>query len=216
MGLPDVICIGYKYSPFKVLVFLGTKDSGSSKPGEPYIARFPDAYGNVAQRSVPRPDVISRYFNDSNVIDSHNQSRQYELALEKRWITQDPWFRLDTNLIALAVTDCWRAYKHAMPALKKNSNGISIKEFADRLAYDCFYNAHSDIAASSNSYLPTTTLEGEGGRVPQTVGGRQSDVSAVTAPTAILTPVQAYAAAVASHPFKNNPEREGVEGTGRP
>jgi hypothetical protein len=70
----DLICIGYKYNARKVLVFLGTKNSGSTKPGEPYIARFPDANGNVAQRSVLRPDVISRYFNDSNVIDSHNHA----------------------------------------------------------------------------------------------------------------------------------------------
>jgi hypothetical protein len=79
-----LICIGYKYSASKVLVFLGTKNAGSTKLGEPYIARFADAVGNVAQRSVPRPDVISRYFKDSNVIDSHNQARQYELALGKR------------------------------------------------------------------------------------------------------------------------------------
>jgi hypothetical protein len=37
----DLICIGYKYSASKVLVFLGTKNAGSTKPGEPYIARFP-------------------------------------------------------------------------------------------------------------------------------------------------------------------------------
>jgi hypothetical protein len=66
-----------------------TKNAGSTKLGDPYIAKFPDEHGNVAQRSVPRPDVISKYFNDSNVIATHNQSRQFELALEKRWVTHD-------------------------------------------------------------------------------------------------------------------------------
>jgi hypothetical protein len=114
-----LICIGYKYSASKVLVFLGTKNSGSTKPGEPYVARFPDADGNVAQRSVPRPDVISKYFNDSNVVDSHNQSRQFGLALEKQWVTQDCYFRFDTTLIGMTVTDCWRAFSQTCNAPEK-------------------------------------------------------------------------------------------------
>ena len=46
-------------------------------------ARFPDKYGNVCVRHVMRPDVIANYFRFSNVVDVHNQARQYELALKK-------------------------------------------------------------------------------------------------------------------------------------
>jgi hypothetical protein len=194
-----LICIGYKYSARKVLVFLGTKSAGSTKPGEPYIARFPDANGNVAQRSVPRPDVISKYFNASNVIDSHNQSRQFELALEKRWITHDCWFRLDTTLIAMTVTDCWRAFKHAMP-LKKDKE-ITIKDFSDRMAYDCIYNCYSD-SIGFNSYLATAEDDIES-NIPRTVGGRRSDVSSVTE-----AEVRSIADIAVDHPFRDNPERE--------
>ena len=197
-----LICVGYKYSASKVLVFLGTKNAGTTKLGDPYIAKFPDANGNVAQRSVPRPDVISKYFNGSNVIDTHNQSRQFELALEKRWVTQNCFFRVDTTLIGMVVTDCWRAYKHA---LKKP---ITIKEFADSLSADCIYNPYSD-TATVNSFL---AIGGNEQALPpaEVGGGRQSDVSAVTEASTSTT-----VNVLIEHPFNNNPERE-QSGNGRP
>jgi hypothetical protein len=201
----DLICIGYKYSSSKVLVFLGTKNAGSTKPGEPYIARFPDANGNVAQRSVPRPDIISKYFKDSNVIDSHNQARQGELKLEKRWVTQDCWFRINTTLIAMTVTDCWRAFKHALT--EKKHKELSIKGFADRMTYDCIYNSYSDIA-SLNGFLRTADEA-----VPNTVAGEASnadDVSAVTAPTTNTS-------VMADHSFVKNYDMERMaNGKSRP
>jgi hypothetical protein len=70
-----------------VCVFLGTWDSGSSILGDPYIAKWPDQYGNVKQRSVPCPDIVGKYFSVANKIDTHNQIRQNELALEQLWLT---------------------------------------------------------------------------------------------------------------------------------
>jgi hypothetical protein len=170
------------------------------------VARFPDASGNVAQRNVQRPAVISEYFGDSNVIDSHNQARQYELALEKRWIVKDDYFRIDTTVIGMTVTDCWRAYKHMMPP--KRGEHITIKEFADGMAYDCIYNPYSTVAGSTNGYIPV-----EEDSVPRTIGGRQSDVSNVTDPTARRA--HSIADIALEHPFENNPERE-QGGQGRP
>jgi hypothetical protein len=208
----ELICIGYKYSARKVLVFLGTKNAGSTRLGEPYIARFPDSNGNVAQRIVPRPDIIGKYFGDSNVIDSHNQARQGELQLEKRWVVQEGWFRIDTTLIAMTVTDCWRAFKHAMP--QKKNKELPIKEFADRLAYDCIHNPHSDVV-SFNGYLQ---IEDE---IPRTVGGAQDDISTVTTPTATTasstTAALSLTTIMSCHPFKNNPELEPIkDGKTRP
>ena len=67
-----------------VCVFLGSWswDSGSSKPGKPYIAKWPDEHGNIRQRPVPRPEIVGNYFGVCNKIDTHNQLRQNELALE--------------------------------------------------------------------------------------------------------------------------------------
>jgi hypothetical protein len=208
--LLNLICIGYKYNKRKVLVFLGTKNAGSTKPGEPYKARFMDRNGNMAERRVQRPDVISKYFGDSNVIDSHNQARQGVLKLEKRWITHDCWFRIDTTIIAMTVTDCWRAFKHAFAdsANKKNAE-MPIKVFADYLAHDCVFNCLSKVVASSNGYLvgstedvPVTTVGAAGAAVL----GDEDDISTVTAPTTATTLLE-------DHVFGVNPD---VDGSNRP
>ena len=45
------------------------------------------------------------FFSSSNTIDTHNQLRQNNLKLEKKWLTQSPWFRLSTTLIGIVVTN---------------------------------------------------------------------------------------------------------------
>ena len=79
----DLVAIGYKYNKKKVLLFVMTKGAGSTAPGEAYEARFPDKYSNVCSRHVAWPEIISNYFKYSNVVDLHNQSRQFDLALER-------------------------------------------------------------------------------------------------------------------------------------
>ena len=54
-----LVCIGYKYNLKKLLVFLSTKGAGSIQPGEPYLTKFPDKFGNVCTREVARPDIVS-------------------------------------------------------------------------------------------------------------------------------------------------------------
>jgi len=79
----DLVCIGYKYNNKKVLTFILSKGADSTLEGEPYEARFPDRFGNVCIRHVARPQVVSNYFKYCNVVDLHNQARQFDLALEK-------------------------------------------------------------------------------------------------------------------------------------
>ena len=51
----ELIALGYKYNARKVLCFIMTKNAGSTAPGEPYIAKFPDTrFGNVCHRKVTR------------------------------------------------------------------------------------------------------------------------------------------------------------------
>ena len=68
----------------KVLCFVSSRDTGSTKAGDPYEARFPGKYGNVCVRHIMRPKNISNYSKYSNFVALHNQSRQFELAIEKR------------------------------------------------------------------------------------------------------------------------------------
>ena len=64
-----LVCISYKYNLKKVLVFVSTKGAGSSQPGEPYLAKFPDKFGNMCTIEVVRPEIISNYFNKLNMAD---------------------------------------------------------------------------------------------------------------------------------------------------
>jgi hypothetical protein len=54
--------------------------------------KYTDRFGNICTRNAEFPAVISQFFSDSNTIDSHNQARQANLALEKKWLTKEPWF----------------------------------------------------------------------------------------------------------------------------
>ena len=106
-----VYALGYKYSKKKVLCFLFSKGAGHTEEGDPYIAKWKDENGNTIRKFVKRPDVIARYFSQSNKVDMHNHARQGELQLEKAWITTNGFFRVATTLFSLTVTDCWRAYR---------------------------------------------------------------------------------------------------------
>lgn len=67
-------------------------------------------------------------------MDKHNQARQYELGLEKNWITHNCYMRLVTTLIGLAVTDTWYLMNHEkmlpLRVHQEEDRLISIKSFA--------------------------------------------------------------------------------------
>jgi hypothetical protein len=93
--------------------------------------------------------------------------------------------------------------------LKKHKE-LPIKVFADRMAYDCIHNAHSNnIGVSTNGYLPI------GNDVPQTIGGRQSDVSNLTDPPSVVLTLPAPASLLDGHVFKDNPELEAPDKEGK-
>jgi len=91
----ELKAIGYRYSRKTILYFVMTTNAGTTYAGEPYSMKYTDPHGNLCESLVERPDCISRYFEDSNTIDTHNHVRQSELALEKKWHTKDPFFRLN-------------------------------------------------------------------------------------------------------------------------
>jgi hypothetical protein len=55
------------------LLFVATKNAGSTKKGNPYNMKYTDDWGNVHVHEVDRPDIISNFFEHSNMIDKHNQ-----------------------------------------------------------------------------------------------------------------------------------------------
>lgn len=148
-------------------LFLGTWDAGTTRPGQPYIAKWPDQFGNIKTREVLRPDIISKYFGSSNVIDVGNQLRQNELGLERAWLTKDPWFRIDTTVIGMCVTDAFNAASQSAPSGAKIDK-MTLGDFAMHTAVDCWTRkvsneARVDIPSSSNTlnHDSASTDEGE-------------------------------------------------------
>ena len=135
----NLVAVGYKYSRKKVLCFLYNEGAGTIQPGKPYMAKWKDKFGNTNSKLVPRPDVISRYFSDSNVIDVHNQSRQHDLHLEKNWVTRDGYFRVNTTLFGMCVVDSWKAYKHHTSPRHRHHN-IELMDYVSILTKDMLTN----------------------------------------------------------------------------
>ena len=61
-GGRTLIAIGYKYNARKVLYFIVTDNSGSTKTGIPYLSKYPDQFTNVSICPVARPLVMSIFF----------------------------------------------------------------------------------------------------------------------------------------------------------
>ena len=75
------------------------------------ITNYSTSFINESEiRYVDRPEVISLFFRHSNSVDRINHGRQFELALKKKWVTHDCYFRLTSTFIGQAVTDS----KHLM------------------------------------------------------------------------------------------------------
>ena len=108
----DLLAIGWNFSESSTMFFVATADAGSTAPGEPYKVRFPDWFGNVVHRNVPRPKILNTFFKGANVIDRHNNLRQGALRLEEKWITKDGHFRILTTLLGMNVTDTFLLAKH--------------------------------------------------------------------------------------------------------
>ena len=146
-----LIALAYKYNQKKVLCFIMTKDAGSTVPGNrPYVAKYPDKHGNTCSRKVPRCEALSTYFESSNIIDVNNQNRQGILKLEHYWKTQNPWFRNDMTIIGMTAIDALKGIRYHCPHFRN----LSVREFADRLAYDCINNPFNSDASNPRGFIP--------------------------------------------------------------
>ena len=126
-----LVCISYKYNKKKTLVYLTTRGAGSTTKGEPYEARFPHKYGNLCVRHIVRPQVISLYFEYSNVVDICNQSRQTGLSLEKECVTDDCYSRIYSTISGIMLIDTWEVFRDKYYKIFET---VFILEFVDILA----------------------------------------------------------------------------------
>jgi len=110
----DMLAIGYRYSTKTTLLFL-----------LPYLL-------------VEYSNIIFKFFHESNVINKRNQSRQFDLALEKTWLTQDPFFHSSTTIVVMIVVNTWKLddwHKKLNPPNSREDTKMSIQKFADALCY---------------------------------------------------------------------------------
>ena len=126
-----------------VLSFIGTWNAGSTAAGEAYIARWPDQFGNLCSKPIPRPEVVSRYFKDSDAVDKHNKSRQGDLALEEHWRTVDCWLKLGITFLGLTVTNCWKSARHHCSEASGFPE-MAIKDFTESLVYDLWNKPYGE------------------------------------------------------------------------
>jgi hypothetical protein len=165
-----------------VLKFVATADSGSTKAGVPYDMKLCDAFNNVCVRKVERPAIVFKFFEDSNCSDSHNHICQFELALEKRWFTRYPFFRLHTTLTGMTVTNVWRLSQyHKLISNAKDEDGLNllaIKKITGVLANQLIKIAMSCDAASDP--LPSPTGESRSSSVVSPLTSDDSNASSFT------------------------------------
>ncbi len=156
--------IGWKFNSNKVMTFLATDRAGSIAPSpNPYKIRFPDQYGNLRFRNIPRPGIVNLYYQYNNKIDVHNNFRQNFLGLEKKWITLNPYFRMLTTIIGVDVVDCYYlALHHNLMAPLRNSTvggaPPSIQQFAGVLSTQLLALANRNSTYSPDNTRPHTRV----------------------------------------------------------
>ena len=81
---------------------------------------------NICSREVEHPAVISNFFAESDTIDRHIQSWQYDLAIKKAWVMKDCYFQLTCSMIRMHVTDSWKlaAYHNIINYTTKPTKGL--------------------------------------------------------------------------------------------
>ena len=137
-GDRPLMSIRFEYISQKVLGFIATEGSGSTVPDVPYLSHYPDNYSNVFIFPVLHLHLLGRYFSAYNETENHNRMQQYDIALDKYWVTQSGYFRL-ANTVALVtgITYLMLLLCHGVPDQSKDKK-IPMRKYNYRTVYECF------------------------------------------------------------------------------
>ena len=92
-------------------------------------------------------------------MDNRNRIRQYDLSLEKYWVTQSGYFRLATTVaLGMVITDWKLLYCHGVAEGNKDKK-ISTLEYNNMTVYDCFDNPFTAVCGSPAMHLPPITID---------------------------------------------------------
>ena len=154
-GDGPIIAIGYKYNARKVLYFIAIADAGNIKAGIPYLSRCPYPFYNASILPVYSPLAMYKLFGSVNEVDSHNKSMQYDLVLEKFWVTQCGWLRLCTTVaMVMTITGFWKPFHYGVKR-DHYDKFISIREFLEILSLYCFKNTFPADTRALAKNIPT-------------------------------------------------------------
>jgi len=134
-GVP-LIAIVYAWSQKGLSYFIST--CGKTTPSiHKYESKFEDEWGNTTFKLIPRPEIVHFLYEYCPLIDEHNKARQSLLALEKRWLTKNCWYRLMCTVVGMCVVDMYRLYRYHEIKIRGNDqatvDSLRIIKFTDMI-----------------------------------------------------------------------------------
>ena len=138
----DLIAVGSKFNSKKTCFHLAVDGAAPTTPGEPYVTKWPDEFGNILTREVERPAMPSRYFGTFNQVDINDQLRQHELGLERKHIGKGDKagkYRIRTTVMGVHAVDTMLAV-HSHSHSGHPIRDTTTKEFMEKLAEEMIDN----------------------------------------------------------------------------
>ena len=97
---------------------------------------------------------MSKFLGSVNGVESHNMSRQSDLALEKFWVTKCGWLWLCiTVAMGMRITNGWKLFCYGVKR-DYNDNFIGIREFLEQISADCFNNNFTTYTGKPEKNIP--------------------------------------------------------------
>ena len=157
-----LMVIFYNYNAQKVIYVIVIYIKGSTQTGLLYLSMFPDQFSNVEIFPVARTLIMYMLFGSINEVDYHKNSRQYDLKLEKFWVTQCGPLHLFTAVsMGMAITNLWKLFCYGVKRYHCDKL-IGIRELSEQLTIYCFSNTfknHTRIPAKKYFHLMRSMKE---------------------------------------------------------
>ena len=98
---------------------------------------------------------MSIFLGSVNEVESHNKSRQSDLALEKFWVTQCGCLQLCTTFaMGMTITNCWKLFRYGVKR-DHYDNLISIREFPELISVDFLNNTFRTDSGTPANNIPS-------------------------------------------------------------
>ena len=110
-----LITIVCEYNARRVLYFIVTEYTWSTKAGIHYLYNYPEKFSNVSIIPVSFPPFMYKFFGYVNDVNFHIKSSQSDLALEKFWVTHCGWLRSFTEVdMGITITNGWKLFGYGV------------------------------------------------------------------------------------------------------